>query len=450
MSIVMRRSNRLPDSELDAFTSRLPGSQMLPEVERWNPALLPPVNIVYWGALYGQRAVEFWNFKTAPQNITKCKVPCILTVLNYEEYDKLRAADGVIMYGSNFNPSHGPVYTEVVTRRPLGQSWLLHMSEATSNYPSQGTQAFASYFNYTSGFSQDTDYPVIWNTVVNHQRLSRLPKYKDRLAKVSCLYTNCASKNGREQVIEAVKHALPGIVDCMGPCGRNAPFPSDIGEHKVYWGDGKFWDHKDKLQSRYRFDLVVQNSNCEGAADEKLWDALDNGLIPLYYGAWDVKDMLPQGYKMIIDLREYYPHNMKGLADLINKLNTDEAAYNEYFTWHDLVKKSPRGLYTLPAHRKKALGTYSAEENHSLHLEVTCWFCQRILADRMEKRVNKIAKADASCCDGSVNTGCPKFEAFKSRTKGNPFGIKDGIYPEWMITGLTSRVGDGTLPPRGQ
>ncbi len=439
------RSNPFPP-----FVESYPGSQLLPAITPKENAVWPPVKLVYWGHLYGTNGDAYWSFGSQMQTISKCPVPCTLRSLNPTEGAELAAADGVVMFGSNFDASG--VYAEAIARRPLGQSWLWHWSEATSNYPIQGRPDMAAYFNYTAGFSMDTDYPLIWNTVVTAERLAKVAPFSARVPNILCLYTNCGSKNGRENILKQLQVALPGSVHCMGPCGRNAPFPPDIGDHRVY--DAKwqvqsgFWDKKHALQNRYRFDLVVQNSNCEGAVDEKVWDALANGAIPIYYGAWNLQDMLPKGYKMVIFLKDYLPNRLHELKALVDSINASEEKFNEYHRWHELVKRSPRGAYTLPAHRKRVLGRYVAEDAHALHLEFSCWFCQRIVADRIAKRTGKVAKPDASCCDGAVQAGCAKRDRYEAENPpGQPpqdrFQIGDGIYDEIFYTGGSSRVNDG-------
>jgi len=78
-------------------------------------------------------------------------------------------------------------------------------------------------------------------------------------------------------------------------------------------------ENKQEVYMGYTFALIIENSAESGGISEKIFDAMSGGCIPLYMGAPDVLDFIPEG--CFINLREI---SRNSLAEKIDKLSLDE------------------------------------------------------------------------------------------------------------------------------
>ena len=83
---------------------------------------------------------------------------------------------------------------------------------------------------------------------------------------------------------------------------------------------------------RYKFCLGFENSISPDYVTEKFFDPLLAGTLPVYRGAPNVADFAP-GPKSYIDVNDF--SGPAELADYLNFLAGNEAAYGEYFHWKD-------------------------------------------------------------------------------------------------------------------
>jgi alpha-1,3-fucosyltransferase 10 len=82
--------------------------------------------------------------------------------------------------------------------------------------------------------------------------------------------------------------------------------------------------------SRYKFTLALENSIAPDYVTEKLFQPLIAGSVPVYRGASNVAAFAP-GPKSYIDATDFA--SPKDLADYLNALDRDDAAYAAYFAW---------------------------------------------------------------------------------------------------------------------
>ena len=77
---------------------------------------------------------------------------------------------------------------------------------------------------------------------------------------------------------------------------------------------------------RYKFILTLENAICRDYVTEKLWQALHVGSIPIYLGAPNIRDHLPQTNTVILvsDFR-----NVATLAERINFLDGNDVEYKK-------------------------------------------------------------------------------------------------------------------------
>ena len=85
------------------------------------------------------------------------------------------------------------------------------------------------------------------------------------------------------------------------------------------------------LNKSYRFYLAFENSLCQEYVTEKLYRTLNSDMIPIVYGLYDYKSMLPE--KSVIDVRDF--DSPKHLADYLKVLAQNKTLFDSYFKWKE-------------------------------------------------------------------------------------------------------------------
>ena len=133
---------------------------------------------------------------------------------------------------------------------------------------------------------------------------------------VAWLVSNCGDENGR---IEYAQHLNKFInVDIYGKCGMPG-CPEDK--------DGSC---RRNLLRPYKFYLSFENSLCDRLVSEKIFRALNDGVVPIVldvHGNYG-KQVPPHSYINALD----FP-SVRQLADYLVKLDQNDSLYNRYFWW---------------------------------------------------------------------------------------------------------------------
>lgn len=98
-----------------------------------------------------------------------------------------------------------------------------------------------------------------------------------------------------------------------------------FGYKKYKTHKGKFLQKdKYKILSKFKFCLCFENCEISGNISEKIFDCFKGGCVPIYLGAPDISDFLPE--KCFIDFRKF--NNYMNLAKFLKAM--DENTYNKY------------------------------------------------------------------------------------------------------------------------
>lgn len=143
--------------------------------------------------------------------------------------------------------------------------------------------------------------PVSWNDTING---------------ASFIARNCASRNEREEVIRTLRRL--GIrVDGLSSCLHTVDVSDDRGD-------------KLKLMRPYKFNLAFENGNVIDYVTEKVYQALAAGVLPVYMGAPNIREYVPDG--SIIDFADF-DFNETRLAWHLKECMRNESLYNSYHAW---------------------------------------------------------------------------------------------------------------------
>jgi hypothetical protein len=230
---------------------------------------------------------------------------------------------------------------------------------------------------------------------------------------VFAAYSNCRASSERDQVLKRLINAFPpGAVHSYGKCEHNKDWPG--GAHDIYGRQAKtdYRILKAALAIQYKFEVVMQNAICFDYVDEKLYEALQRGSIPIYMGAPNVLEFLPRGHKMLIRVEDFA--NEVALAEYVLALAADPAAMREYHTWRTLLP------LTLPV--------FMPRLRPGSHDAVECISCQEATVARLFRGVNADAPRpgrDDSCCDLGQMAGCRRMAEYY-KTHGGAKRVRIG------------------------
>jgi len=184
------------------------------------------------------------------------------------------------------------------------------------------------------------------------------------------------------------------FVDKFSPICTNSTRPGSVfylaSNCATVWGD---WTKGlEALLCYYRFQLIVTNAICDDYVDEKLGEALQRGVIPIYLGMSNVDQydpgLLRGVHRAIISVLDF--ESFEDVASHVNHLLSNGSAYNEYFQFRNVTTPE---IARIPRREidRKDLGPYfnSSLPGMSLHMS---WFC-----DRIANKTRPRAKVSTHC-----------------------------------------------------
>ncbi|XP_069824385.1 3-galactosyl-N-acetylglucosaminide 4-alpha-L-fucosyltransferase FUT3-like [Dendropsophus ebraccatus] len=194
--------------------------------------------------------------------------------------------------------------------RPPNQYWVWFNLEPPSHSPN--LHFMDNLINMTMSYRADSDIfsPYGWLETSQQEENFTIP-VKTKL--VAWAISNLRQHSKRAQYYKKLKKYLPIEV---------------YGRQHLTLQRNKH----EKTLSQYKFYLAFENSNHEDYITEKLWmNALTFGCVPIVMGP------TRQNYERFIP-KDSFIHvddfsSAKELAKYIRKLDKDEKAYQQYFTW---------------------------------------------------------------------------------------------------------------------
>ncbi|VEN58429.1 unnamed protein product [Callosobruchus maculatus] len=140
----------------------------------------------------------------------------------------------------------------------------------------------------------------------------------------SVLYvqSDCDTPIDRDKIVKELGRYVK--IDSYGACLNNKTFPlslQNIDPLDLY--------NREYMTfiSKYKFIISIENAACYDYITEKLWRPLIVGSIPIYFGAPNIRDWLPNDHSAIL-LDDF--ENMEELGKYINQVDNDDELYNEF------------------------------------------------------------------------------------------------------------------------
>ena len=124
---------------------------------------------------------------------------------------------------------------------------------------------------------------------------------------------NCNSRSNREGLVRSMMTKFP--VDSVSSCLHNF----NIGDTRDKGG----------MMRKYALYFAFENQRVDDYITEKLWGAFRAGVLPVYFGAPNIKEHVPEN--SIVHVDDFSTHDE--LAAHLRAIVSDEALYDSYHAW---------------------------------------------------------------------------------------------------------------------
>ena len=194
--------------------------------------------------------------------------------------------------------------------------------EGESYYPKLKVDPFGwtkHQYTATTDFSSDIPLPYFSFAEYDIQNGNEPVDFDKGIKGALFLARNCNSHNDREGLVKRLQD-LSSIfrIDSVSSCLHNAEPPNGVSRND-----------KTLLMRQYLFYLSLENQNTKDYVTEKLWGAFVAGVIPIYKGAPNIKQLVPGNSVIFADDFS----SARDLASYLQKVANDRSLYESYHAW---------------------------------------------------------------------------------------------------------------------
>lgn len=219
---------------------------------------------------------------------------------------------------------------EVARYNPFALRILLSM-ESTYHRPGSKNEQVLAHFHALSSYEEKAHIPIKYGPVPSYSP----DFYFNSPYKPPYTWPAYRMSTFNQNSFKTRKNAVAVFVSTCWPWRR--ALLEDLARHLPFDAFGACYNNKsiDKLTAlkSYKYLLTVENSLCDDYVTEKLFTPLLHGAIPIYLGAPNVVDFLPDS-SAIIDLRMF-----TSAADVANYvrglLNDSSKAFARHHSWRN-------------------------------------------------------------------------------------------------------------------
>ena len=286
--------------------------------------------------------------------------------------------------------------------------WAVLHEESPKNVAFFYHEEFISLFNHTATFKQDSDYPITTQYVNSIEEVVKKPVLsftdKDKLGLAPAIYlqSGCNPPSDRDAYVNELMKYMP--VDSYGACLNNKKMPEHL--------QSPLTMHDDALREfvgKYKFALTFENAVCNDYITEKLWRPIAAGTVPIYKGAPNIRQWLPDNNSVILvdDFK-----NPKDLADYLIYLASHEGEYNKYLSFKKTGITNGKLLKRL---RQRDWGVNDFSKM-SFVTGFECFICDRVHKSR---KILKERGERLKFVANKKHYGCPKPQTYNFASPPN-------------------------------
>ena len=282
--------------------------------------------------------------------------------------------------------------------------WALYHEESPKNQPMFSHHEGMALFNHTSTFKQQSSYPISTQYIENMEYLLAPLKYttaqkdeiraKENLASVAYVQGICSPPSDREAYIyELMKYIK---IDSYGACLNNKKLPENLQKKSTMLS-------KEYIEffRRYKFILAFQNARCDDYMTEKIFRTINMGVVPVYLGAPNIREWLPDPDLAILADEFESPTD---LAAYIKHVDSDATLYEKFLEYKASGNRNPK-LGSVLSDREWGRKFYEM-------LPVTGFEC--LVCDRIHQNRNRIKNGEKPLLHQATieHYGCPQPKKF--------------------------------------
>jgi alpha-1,3-fucosyltransferase len=218
--------------------------------------------ILLWTPFYEKVSYGYGLGLMKPFQVNQCPISnCEIT----NDKSRLNQSDFVLVHMRN-TLSNLPKY------RPSKQRWIFNLYESPIHSPS--FKKYRRFFNYTSTYRLDSDFPrlngaykrFLWKENLDFENEFENFHNKKTNKFAVAVISNCGASSKRIKLINELKKYIN--VDIYGKCGILCTNQSC----------------KERLANEYKFYFSFENSLCKDYITEKLFEILRYPIIPVVLG----------------------------------------------------------------------------------------------------------------------------------------------------------------------
>jgi hypothetical protein len=273
-----------------------------------------------------------------------CELTCAsgikCTIFEKASKDQLATADIVVNH-------HG----SVPKKHRDEQIIMYYTGESNHSEPKKSTPQYLAQYDVPVSFHTDREFYFTWTNrfrdAFERVPTKQWPEWNTQLDAIAVFVSRC-KKGGRDDLIRKLSKIM--TVHSFGKCAQTHKL-RDV--HPTCVRAKNRYEEKLCVFPKYKFVLALDNSEETDYVTEKVYHALLSGAVPLYRGAPNINDFVPDP-KSIINLKDY-DSDSKALVERLKAITLDD----DVFAWrHKSVDEwSPKFL------------------EHMRHSEPTCDIC---------------------------------------------------------------------------
>lgn len=314
--------------------------------------------------------------------------PFTCTILRKGSEAQMRSADVVVShYGAvprKFSKLE-PVYT------------IFYSGESNATEAKRSKESYQQQYDSVVSFHTHRQWFFTWT----HRHLQDflsiakgtynfgLP-WEERRNAIAIFVSRC-NKGNRETVINNLKSVYP--VHSFGKCLRTHSVETEFPQCHALAGKGRYPSKLCVLQ-QYKFVLALDNTREEDYVTEKVYHALLAGAVPLYDGAPNADEYLPDGWNSVVRLEEFEvrdrSYDAPRLSQALQNIehNKDPQSLFHWRSPSSVLKEAPPASPSAPEEVEEETRTALSSMwgatfvDRMFHQEPTCEICDAARAKK--------------------------------------------------------------------
>lgn len=326
--------------------------------------------ILYWTTVF-ERKVNItgrdkqYNFPyfSVDEN---CPVKCELTT----DKSRIGEVSGIVAHGRDTEEM--PMTSEYYT-----VPWIFFVNESPKYTKAFRNKHIMKKFSYMATYRLDSDFVC---TQFYKPRLSKPIPFAQKTGLSVTVYSHC--QDVRTLYLYRLMKYMQ--VDSYGDCLRNKPrLPRTRTNYETLQA----------VMAKYKFALVIPNSDCDYYMTEKIYNALSSGSVPVWMGTDTIDEILQWGNlnQSIIKVRDF--KSPRQLAKYLLWLAQNETEYNKFLKWKYEGFNFPKEYYS-----SKVANWWEGGPMY-------CRVCMKLAND---KNISK-SSLNADMCDGKQRRTLEKW-----------------------------------------